>query len=85
MNYMRFVTHIRYFARRLFSNDIAQTQDEMLFEQIKDRYPESYKCTVKVKRYIEELYHISISREEMVYSCFTSIVYVIEQLVNRLD
>ena len=67
MNYMRFVTHIRYFARRLFSNDIAQTQDEMLFEQIKDRYPESYKCTVKVKRYIEELYHISISREEMVY------------------
>lgn len=67
MNYMRFVTHIRYFARRLFSNDIAQTQDEMLFEQIKNRYPESYKCTVKVKRYIEELYHISISREEMVY------------------
>lgn len=67
MNYMRFVTHIRYFARRLFSNDIAQTQDELLFEQIKERYPESFKCTLKVKRYIEEFYHISITREEMVY------------------
>lgn len=67
MNYMRFVTHIRYFARRLFSNDIAQSQDEMLFEQIKERYPESFKCTLKVKRYIEEFYHISITREEMVY------------------
>lgn len=67
MNYMRFVTHIRYFARRLFSNDIAQTQDELLFEQIKERYPELFKCTLKVKRYIEEFYHISITREEMVY------------------
>lgn len=67
MNYMRFVTHIRYFARRLFSNDIAQTQDELLFKQIKERYPESFKCTLKVKRYIEEFYHISITREEMVY------------------
>lgn len=67
LNYMRFVTHIRYFARRLFTNDIATTQDDVLFEQIKSRYPESYTCTIKVKRYIEEFYHISINHEEMVY------------------
>lgn len=67
LNYMRFVTHIRYFARRLFSNEIAAEQDEALFEQIKMRYPDSYKCSCKVKHYVEELYHITMSKEEMVY------------------
>ncbi len=68
INYMRFVTHIRYFARRLFSNEIITgDSDDELFEQIRKRYPEAFKCSCKVKRYIEEFYTISITRDEMVY------------------
>lgn len=38
LNYIRFVTHIRYFARRLFSNEISNNnQDDGLFEQIKNK------------------------------------------------
>ena len=67
LNYTRFVTHIRYFARRLLSNEINAETDEPLYEQIKNRYPQAYACTQKVKRYIEETCGIKITKDEMTY------------------
>ena len=67
LNYTRFVTHIRYFARRLLSNEINSGPDDLLFEQIKSRYPQAYQCTQKVRHYIKETCGIEISKEEMTY------------------
>lgn len=68
LNYVRFVTHIRYFARRLFSNEISNTSgDDDLFEQIKNKYPESYECSLKVKKYILINYHKDLNNDEMMY------------------
>ncbi len=67
LNYTRFVTHIHYFARRLFSNEISPEGEDSLFEQIKIRYPDAYQCTLKVRNYIDQCYHIWITKEEMVY------------------
>lgn len=67
LSYTRFVTHIRYFARRLFSNDINKQTDETLYEQIKTRYPDAYQCTLKVKKYIESFCDISMTKDEMTF------------------
>lgn len=66
LNYVRFVTHIRYFARRLFAEEIVEGDNE-LFYQISERYPQSYKCSLKVKKYIQANYGIEIGNDELVY------------------
>lgn len=66
LNYMRFVTHIRYFARRLFASEITKGDDD-LFYQICERYPQSYECSLKVKKYILANYGIEIGNDELVY------------------
>ena len=67
LNYIRFVTHIQYFARRLFAKEVIDDGDYILFEQIKNRYQDSYNCSLKVKKYIGSNYHIDISNDELVY------------------
>lgn len=67
LNYIRFVTHIQYFARRLFAKEVIDDGDDVLFEQIKNRYQDSYNCSLKVKKYIGSNYHIDISNDELVY------------------
>ncbi len=49
LNYTRFVTHIRYFARRLFAKELNQDTDDILYQQIKERYPDAYRCALKSK------------------------------------
>lgn len=66
LNYVRFVTHIRYFARRLFAKEIVEGDNE-LFYQISERYPQSYECSLKVKKYIQANYGIEIGNDELVY------------------
>ena len=67
LNYIRFVTHIQYFARRLFAKEVIDDGDDILFEQIKNRYQDSYNCSLKVKKYIGSNYNIDISNDELVY------------------
>ena len=67
LNYIRFITHIQYFARRLFAKEVIDDGDDILFEQIKNRYQDSYNCSLKVKKYIGSNYHIDISNDELVY------------------
>ena len=68
INYIRFVTHIRYFAKRLFTDDISNDgQDDDLFEQIRNKYKTSYECCLKVKKYILINYLRELGNDEMVY------------------
>ena len=67
LNYIRFVTHIQYFDRRLFAKEVIDDGDDILFEQIKNRYQDSYNCSLKVKKYIGSNYNIDISNDELVY------------------
>ena len=67
INYIRFVSHIRFFARRLFSTEIYNDDQDDLFEQIRNKYPTSYQCSLKVKKYILLNYNIDLGNDEMVY------------------
>ena len=67
INFIRFVSHIRFFARRLFSNEIYNDDQDDLFEQIRNKYPTSYQCSLKVKKYILLNYNIDLGNDEMVY------------------
>lgn len=67
-NYMRFITHLRFFLQRVDVNRQEQTQDDdFLFEQIKRKYPEAYQCTMKVKRYIKQRLQTDMIQDEVLY------------------
>lgn len=65
INYSRFITHVRFFLQRI--NSTNQSNDDFLFDQIKTKYPDTYKCVKRVKVYLESKINVSITNEEMLY------------------
>lgn len=63
-----FVTHIKYFAQRLISGKTYESDNEdSLFEIIKGRYQEPYKCVEKISEFIQKKYKYNLSDEEKLY------------------
>lgn len=66
--FYRFVTHIKYFAQRLISGKTYESDNEdSLFEIIKGRYQEPYKCVEKISEFIQKKYKYNLSDEEKLY------------------
>lgn len=66
-DYQRFVTHLKYFAQRLFQGCPFSDSDEVWYEILRKQYPGAYNCVVKVADYIHDHYAYELSREEMFY------------------
>lgn len=72
LNYMRFVTHLKFFGYRLFSHtmDTAQTEgshDEEFQELIRLKYKEEYDCSLKIKELIKQDYGKDLPEDELVF------------------
>lgn len=66
--YQRFVTHLKFFALRLFQkNNYVDQQDEDLLALVKSKYKQAYECTLKIVEYITATYSYIISEEEILY------------------
>lgn len=77
--YYRFITHLKFFAQRLFNNKVNEVGTENdLFEIVKDKYNESYKCIKKIEKFILERYKYELSKEEMLY-----LIIHVEKLINK--
>lgn len=67
--YERFVTHLKYFSRRLFSEkqeEVSQT-DPGLYQMIKTSYRKAYLCALKVANLTRTEYGMQLSDEELIY------------------
>lgn len=68
INYERFVTHLKYFVKRVFSNqEIEDDNDENFFLMIKSQYKNEYLCVLKVYDYMQKQYGIQLTNDEMIY------------------
>ncbi|MDT2757193.1 PRD domain-containing protein [Enterococcus asini] len=67
INYDRFLTHIRYFVSRVFSEKKQLNDDQALLNQVKTLYPRAYLCGLKIKKHIDSVYQIKITDSELVY------------------
>lgn len=65
--YYRFITHLKFFAQRVFSNAVYEEEDTELFFILKEKYHESYECVLKIKELIEHEYNYDLSLEEQLY------------------
>ncbi|WP_382401282.1 PRD domain-containing protein [Lentibacillus salinarum] len=64
--YIRFITHLKYFLYRLFSNE-ENSNDEYLYKVAKKKFQNEYDCAKKIATFLKEKYNFSVSNEELGY------------------
>lgn len=67
MNYFRFVTHLKFFAQRIFNHTALGDNDKVLYEVVKKNYPDSYECVKKINLMLEDKYNHFMSVDEKLY------------------
>lgn len=68
LSYYRFITHLKFFAQRLFSNTHYDgNSNEELYDIFKTKMPEQYRCTEKISNFIYDNYNYQVKKEEMLY------------------
>lgn len=66
--YYRFITHLKFFAERLFSGKTYEKSDvSRLLEVVVGQYPDAYQCSRKIAAFIEDKYRYHLSDEELMY------------------
>lgn len=67
LSYYRFVTHLQFFAERLFSNKTFQDDSGELYDLVRSRYSDIFVCTAKVVSFVKRRYGYDMSSEEQAY------------------
>lgn len=67
IHYERFITHLKFFAQRIFSETILSDQDTAFIEILKKQYQKEYQCTLKVREFIKQEYGYELTEDEMIY------------------
>lgn len=67
VHYSRFITHVRFFVDRFFSNALLQEKEDELYRQMWSLYPVAMESATKVKKYVDQTYHTRIPENEIVY------------------
>ena len=67
VHFVRFVTHLKFFAQRLFTDKMLDGDDLDFQAMIKTQYADSYSCAEKIGRFIWDDYQIAVSEEELIY------------------
>ena len=68
MNYYRFVTHLKFFAKRVFMHqESADEIDDEMGGMIKRKYAQAYACSEKIATLVENKYDYRVSTDEKCY------------------
>lgn len=67
ISYDRLVTHLKYFAQRVMSKKHLTEEEVSFLKLVRENYENAYKCTLKIKAYIEKNYDYMVSDGEIVY------------------
>nr|WP_230973593.1 PRD domain-containing protein [Anaerostipes faecalis] len=65
--YERFITHLKFFAQRVFAGKEVESNDTEFQEIIRNKYRECLDCVEKIRVYIKETCNHDITDEEMMY------------------
>lgn len=67
IHYTRFITHVRFFVERYYSNRLLSDNENELYKQMWMLYPYAMEIAIKVKDYIAKVNKTIIPDEEIVY------------------
>ncbi|MEH7548340.1 MULTISPECIES: BglG family transcription antiterminator LicT [Bacillaceae] len=78
LNYFRFLTHLKFFAQRLYTDSPYNNEDDFLYEMVKEKQKEAFACVEKIRDFIKKTHNHQLTKEEMAY-----LTIHIERVVNR--
>jgi len=78
LNFFRFVTHLKFFAQRLYSKTYMESEDDFLFEAVKNKHKDAYECTEKINDYVKKQFDYELTNDEKLY-----LTIHIERVINR--
>lgn len=68
LNFYRFITHLKFFAKRVIDNQIYLDEaDDDFFIMVKKKYKNSYNCVLKIKYFLKKAYQHELTNEEAIY------------------
>ena len=65
--YQRFLTHLKFFAQRYLHKELHYSEDEKLYQIIREQYKEAYGCVKLIYFMMQEEYQYELTEEEMIY------------------
>ncbi|MEH7119764.1 PRD domain-containing protein [Neobacillus vireti] len=78
LNYFRFLTHLKFFAQRLYTDSPYNNEDDFLYDMVKEKQKEAFACVEKIRDFIKKTHNRQLTKEEMAY-----LTIHIERVVNR--
>lgn len=63
----RFVTHLKFFAQRIFSGLNYAPKEEFLHAIVRNKHKKAYNCTERINTFIESTYNYTLSNDEKLY------------------
>lgn len=66
-NYSRYITHVDYLLRRALENTQIESVNKGMFQKLKEQYPSTYQCAVKINDVFKTSLNIDLSEEEQLY------------------
>ena len=67
LNYKRFITHLKFFGQRIFTDKATEEDDEEFRSLVKNRYPIEYQCAENIGRLVLEQYNKKVTEEELMF------------------
>lgn len=66
-NFARYSSHLMYLLKRIDSNQTLDTDNGIMYQSIREEFPEIAECIDKIERYFEDKFDIRLSEEERMY------------------
>ena len=67
LNYYRFVTHLKFYARRIVSGEGYGDEDSDLLDVVRFKYPKAYACADKIRVYVQREKNFHSGQNELLY------------------
>ncbi|MGO2750665.1 MAG: PRD domain-containing protein [Pseudoclavibacter sp.] len=67
LGFSRFVSHLQYFAERLFTGHLLVSDDDFLYTQLSTRYPDAMRAAERVREFVYREHETSLPNEEVAY------------------
>ena len=65
--YERFIVHLKFLIYRILHHETVNVLNQQFIDEIRSQYPKEFECSIKVGKFIEEIYTYKVSQEELAY------------------
>ncbi|MDK4744068.1 PRD domain-containing protein [Leclercia adecarboxylata] len=67
VNYMRFITHLRYFSERVLAGKIALSETEDFYQELMRHRPDAMTVAWVIRDYVQDKYQLTLPKDELTW------------------